>query len=444
MRSLWRTLTPRSWAPLSLPWLTLTRCVPVPLCVRVATPARRTVPQVLCRVPASQCSFDAPLRACACVCVQLRWAPAPLPADEARVTFLKGMYTMSGAGDCMSKSGMAVHMYACNASMVNECMYNSDGDMLIVPQQGTLLLQTEMGYLQVAPREIVVVPRGITFRVEVTEASRGYICEVFGGHFQLPDLGPIGANGLANARDFLFPVAAYEDVDVDFVVYNKYGGKLFKSVVHHSPFNVVAWHGTYAPYKYDLEKFNTMNSVSYDHPDPSIYTVLTCPTDTPGVALCDFVIFPPRWMVMEHSFRPPYYHRNTMTEFMGMVWGKYDAKVGFQPGGASLHSCMTPHGPDEPTFMKASHADLTPEYFAGGLAFMFETTLMMKIARSALEAPHLDREYAKCWAKLPRVFDPARRVIETFEARPTAAAEGSRGTAVGPWTGSGESALLKK
>jgi homogentisate 1,2-dioxygenase len=281
----------------------------------------------------------------------------------------------------------------------------------------------------VAPGEIMVVPRGIRFSVGVAGPSRGYVLEVFSGHFQLPDLGPIGANGLANPRDFLYPVAAYEDVERPFTVTAKYGGGLWRAGLGHSPFDVVAWHGNYAPYKYDLARFNTMNSVSYDHPDPSIYTVLTVPSDTPGLAVTDFVIFPPRWMVMERSFRPPYFHRNTMSEFMGMVWGKYDAKVGFQPGGASLHSAMSPHGPDADTFLKASNAHLAPEKFEAGLAFMFETNVMLHVTPWALGAPHRDTHYQKCWAALPRCFDPARRDVSGAPVAPSTAPLGGSGSA---------------
>lgn len=363
----------------------------------------------------------------------------PIPGGKDGADWLEGLHTMAGSGDPCAKSGIAIHMYACNKSMVDTALYNSDGDFLIVPQEGVLHIQTEFGFLDVAPREIVVIQRGITFRVAVDGPSRGYVCEVYGGHFQLPDLGPIGANGLANARDFLYPVAAYEDRDVEYVLVNKFGGRFFSALMKHSPFNVVAWHGNYAPYKYNLEHFNTMNSVSFDHPDPSIYTVLTCPTDTPGVALCDFVIFPPRWMVMDHSFRPPYYHRNLMSEFMGMIWGKYDAKVGFQPGGASLHSCMTPHGPDTDTFIKASNVELKPEHFGGGLAFMFETTLMLRMTPWAHTAPHRDMHYQKCWETLPRVFDPAVRDMKelTFHTHPTPG--GVAGVAAGQVLGDGRS-----
>lgn len=274
-----------------------------------------------------------------------------------------------------------------------------------------LHIKTEMGLLNVKPREIVVIPRGVRFSVDVDGPTRGYICEVFQNSFVIPDLGPIGANGLANPRDFLSPVAYYEDLEEEHVLVNKFGGKLFQGRMLHSPFDVVAWHGNYNPYKYNLDDFVTMNSVSVDHPDPSIYTVITCPSGTPGVAVCDFVIFPPRWMVMDRSFRPPYYHRNVMSEFMGMIYGKYDAKVGFVPGGASLHSIMTAHGPDSDTFYAASTAKLEPERFTGGLAFMFESTYLLRLTDYAIDAPHREVDYTKCWERLPKVFDPTRKDV---------------------------------
>lgn len=285
-------------------------------------------------------------------------------------------------------------------------MVNADGDFLIVPQTGALTVRTEFGVMRVAPREICVVQRGMRFSVAVDGPSRGYICEVFEKHFVLPDLGPIGANGLANPRDFLTPVAAFEDRAAQYTVINKFGGDLFRCTMNHSPFNVVGWHGNYAPYKYDLNRFCTMNSVSFDHPDPSIYTVLTCPTDEHGVAVADFVIFPPRWMVMEKTFRPPYYHRNTMSEYMGMVDGVYDAKAGgFVAGGSSLHSCMTPHGPDATTFSKASEAPLKPHKFDGGMAFMFETTYLLKLTQEALTGPQRQTDYWRCWQDLGNNFN---------------------------------------
>jgi homogentisate 1,2-dioxygenase len=339
------------------------------------------------------------------------------------VDFVDGLATMSGVGDAGMHEGMSIHMYFANRSMGNRRAFqNADGDMLIVPQKGRLLVTTEFGKMDVGPQEICVVQRGIKFNVSLPESyaadgttpltgeeavARGYVLEIFKGHFELPNLGPIGANGLANPRDFLHPVASYEDVDCpdrDYQVINKFCGELFSSTTDHSPFDVVAWHGNYAPYKYDLRNFNTMNSVSFDHPDPSIYTVLTCPSSEEGTAVADFVIFPPRFMCMDKTFRPPYYHRNVMTEFMGMVYGKYDAKEGFAAGGASLHSCMSAHGADAATFTKASAAELNPVYFDGGLAFMFETCYTLKVSPWALSSDCLETSYVDCWKGLPKLF----------------------------------------
>ena len=248
-------------------------------------------------------------------------------------------------GDPLQKSGMCIYHYSCNRSMNNSACCNADGDYLIVPQTGTLFITSEFGKLKVEPKEIVVIPRGIRFSVDINQSSRGWVCEIFNGHFRLPDLGPIGANCLANPRDFEAPVAWFEQKSENFEIFQKFGGKVFKCEMDHSPFDVVAWHGNYYPYKYNLEKFCTIGSISFDHPDPSIFTVLTCPSNEVGTAVCDFVIFPPRWLVGEHTFRPPYYHRNTMSEYMGNIYGVYDAKEkGFSPGCSSLHSCMTPHG----------------------------------------------------------------------------------------------------
>ncbi|RHY10318.1 hypothetical protein DYB26_001407 [Aphanomyces astaci] len=339
---------------------------------------------------------------------QLRWGPMALPASSESVDFVQGLKTIGGAGDPTMKTGMAVHMYAANASMVDKCFYNSDGDFLVVPQEGSLRILTEMGKLLVSPHEIVVLPRGIRFSIDVDGPVRGYVLEVYNRHFVIPDLGPIGANGLANPRDFEHPTAWYEDRDCNYTVVTKFAGNMFAAHMTFSPFNVVAWHGNYVPYKYNLDHFCTMNSVNYDHPDPSIYTVLTCQTDEPGCAVADFVIFPPRWMVQEKTFRPPYYHRNHMTEFMGMVYGHYDAKTddGFVPGGASLHSCHTAHGPDTETFLAASSADLKPVKFDGGLAFMFESTYIMKVTKYAMTCPQMDHDYYKCWQPLPKLFNP--------------------------------------
>ncbi len=326
---------------------------------------------------------------------RLRWNPFAVPA--AATDFVDGLKTIATNGDARIQHGVAVHVYTANQSM-KRCFYNADGELLIVPQQGALTLKTEFGILAVAPGEIAVIPRGIKFRVEVESAVRGYICENYGLPFRLPELGPIGANGLANARDFLAPVAWYEDVPGETEVIAKFGGKLWTYTVPGSPLNVVAWHGNYTPYKYDLARFNTINTVSYDHCDPSIFTVLTSPSETPGTANVDFVIFPPRWMVAEHSFRPPWFHRNIMSEYMGLIHGAYDAKAeGFLPGGGSLHNCFSAHGPDVATFEKASAAELKPHKIENTLAFMFESRYVFEPTAFALTAPELQKDYDAAW-----------------------------------------------
>ena len=335
---------------------------------------------------------------------QMRWNPLPFP--EEKTDFVMGMVTLGGGGDPAIQDGVGIHLYAANAPMHDRFFYNADGEMLILPQQGKLLLLTELGTLEVAPGELAVIPRGIKFRVELPDGtSRGYICENYGQTFRLPELGPIGANGLANSRDFLTPVAAYEDREGTFEVIAKFLGRLWLAKIDHSPLDVVAWHGNYAPCKYDMARFNCINTVSFDHPDPSIFTVLTAPSGLVGVANVDFVIFPPRWMVAEHTFRPPWFHRNMMNEFMGLIHGQYDAKAeGFVPGGASLHNCMSGHGPDAETFERASNADLKPTYIDGTLAFMFETRLPVQLTRFALESKILQHEYYECWQSLKKYF----------------------------------------
>jgi len=335
---------------------------------------------------------------------QLRWDPLPMPAEA--TDFVDGLITIAGNGDSSMHSGVAIHMYVANRSMANRLFYDADGELLIVPQQGALHIFTEFGRMDVKPGEIAVIQRGIKFSVELLEKeARGYICENYGALFRLPDLGPIGANGLANPRDFQTPNAAYEDVEGDIRVAAKFLGKLWEARYDHSPLDVVAWHGNYAPYKYDLSKFNCINSVTFDHPDPSIYTVLTSPSEVPGTANCDFVIFPPRWMVAEHTFRPPWFHRNFMNEFMGLISGKYDAKEeGFVPGGASLHNCMSGHGPDADTYAKASTAELKPQFLGDTLAFMFETRFICKPTKYALDNAGLQHDYFECWQGLKKTF----------------------------------------
>jgi len=335
---------------------------------------------------------------------QLRWDPLPLPTVP--TDFIEGLVTIAGNGDAAMQAGIAVHIYACNRSMQTRYFYDADGELLLVPQEGSLHLATELGRLEVKPGEIALIPRGLRFQVELEAATaRGYVCENYGAYFRLPELGAIGANGLANARDFLAPVAAFEDREGDFELVAKFAGGLWSAPIDHSPFDVVAWHGNHVAYKYDLARFNALNTVSFDHPDPSIFTVLTSPSDTPGTANVDFVIFPPRWMVAEHTFRPPWFHRNVMSEFMGLIHGVYDAKAeGFAPGGASLHNCMSGHGPDAATFDKASKVALAPHKIEGTLAFMFESRYVIRPTRFALEAPQLQKDYLDCWQGLAKHF----------------------------------------
>ncbi|HYC61939.1 MAG TPA: homogentisate 1,2-dioxygenase [Thermoanaerobaculia bacterium] len=337
---------------------------------------------------------------------QFRWDPLPIPTKA--TDFIEGLTTIAGNGDSMQHAGVGIHIYACNRSMEGRFFYDADGELLFVPERGALILRTELGIIEVTPGEIAVIPRGTKFRVELHGAdARGYLCENFGAPFRLPDLGPIGSNGLANPRDFLTPVAAFEDVGGDFELIAKFGGRLWSARIDHSPLDVAAWHGNYAPYKYDLARFNAIGTVSFDHPDPSIFTVLTSPSDTAGIANCDFVIFPPRWMVAEHTFRPPYFHRNVMNEYMGLIKGTYDAKAeGFVPGSGSLHNCMSGHGPDAATFDAASTAELQPSFLGDTLAFMFETRFVIRPTKFALETPLLQRDYWQCWRGLRRNFRP--------------------------------------
>ena len=337
---------------------------------------------------------------------QLRWDPLPMP--RLPVDFVDGLVTMAGNGDPASQAGCAIHLYAATQSMEDRFFYNADGELLIVPQQGRLRVHTELGVLDVEPQEIVVIPRGMRFRIALPDGeARGYVCENFGALFRLPDLGPIGSNGLANPRDFLTPVAAYEDRVGDFDLVAKFMGHLWSAPIDHSPLDVVAWHGNYAPYKYDLRRFNTIGSISYDHPDPSIFLVLHSASDTPGTDNIDFVIFPPRWLVAEDTFRPPWFHRNFASEFMGLIEGVYDAKEeGFVPGGASLHNSFSGHGPDAETFAKASALDTSqPNRVRDTMAFMFETRRVIHPTKRALDAAELQATYFECWQGLERRFE---------------------------------------
>jgi homogentisate 1,2-dioxygenase len=337
---------------------------------------------------------------------QLRWDPPPFPDEP--TTFLTGIHTVATNGDAHLQQGMAAHVYMATRSMTDTYVANADGEFLVVPQSGRLRFATECGVLVASPGEIVVLPRGMVYRVELLDDhARGYICENYGTYLELPERGPIGANGLANPRDFLHPVAAYEDIEQPGELYVKFDGRLFVVETDYSPLDVVGWHGNHVPYKYDLSLFNVIGSISFDHPDPSIFTVLTSPSPTEDIANVDFVVFTDRWLVGEHTFRPPYYHRNIMSEFMGIVHGVYDAKEeGFRPGGMSLHNMYFPHGPDHDAWLKATSSDLAPTKLSDTLSFMFETRYPLIPTAYAGSIPALQDDYPSVWHSLERHFAP--------------------------------------
>ena len=340
---------------------------------------------------------------------QLRWGPIPIPDEN--LTFVSGLRTITTAGDAETRAGMAAHVLLVTASMRNEYVFNADGEFLIVAQQGKLRLRTEFGVIEIEPGEICVIQRGMIFKVEPVDGpARAYVCENYGGAFTLPYRGPIGANCLANARDFLTPVAAYEDKEEPSTLFVKWGGELYATEISQSPLDVVAWHGNYAPYKYDLRRFSPVGALLFDHPDPSIYSVMTAPSETPGTANVDLIIFPERWQVAENTFRPPWYHRNLMSEFMGLIYGVYDAKPeGFVPGGISLHNAMLPHGPDEQAFEHASNSEIKPVKLTNTMAFMFETRFPQRVTKYAAGLKELQPDYVDCWQGLRKHFNPGSR-----------------------------------
>ncbi|QFQ89166.1 homogentisate 1,2-dioxygenase [Paracoccus kondratievae] len=338
---------------------------------------------------------------------QYRWDPIPLPGSDQDLTWLTGMRTMTTAGDVNLQVGMASHVYLVTRSMQDEYFFSADGELLVVPQEGRLRFCTELGVIDVEPKEIAIIPRGLIFRVEVLEGPcRGFVCENYGQTFTLPNRGPIGANCLANPRDFKCPVAAFEDRETRSRLVVKWCGRFHETWIDHSPLDVVAWHGNYCPYKYDLRSYSPVGAILFDHPDPSIFTVLTAPSGQEGVANIDFVLFRERWMVAEHSFRPPWYHRNIMSELMGNIYGIYDAKPqGFAPGGISLHNCMLPHGPDRDAFEGASNAELKPEKLDNTMSFMFETRFPQHLTAFAANEAPLQQEYIEVWQQLEKKFD---------------------------------------
>ena len=336
---------------------------------------------------------------------QYRWNPVPY--EDTELTWVTGMRTMTTAGDVNLQEGLASHIYLVTHSMEDSYFYSADSELLIVPQEGRLRFATELGVLDIQPQEIAVLPRGLVYRVEVLDGPcRGFVCENYGQSFALPDRGPIGANCLANPRDFKTPVAAFEDRETPSQVIIKWCGQFHQTRIGHSPLDVVAWHGNYAPYKYDLKSYCPVGSILFDHPDPSIFTVLTAPSGQQGVANIDFVLFRERWMVAENTFRPPWYHKNIMSELMGNIYGQYDAKPeGFVPGGMSLHNMMLPHGPDRQAFEKAANAKLEPAKLEHTMSFMFETRFPQHLTDYAGNEAPLQDDYIECWTSLEKKFD---------------------------------------
>lgn len=336
---------------------------------------------------------------------QYRWDP--LPHATQALNWLTGMRTMTTAGDVNTQVGMASHIYLVTESMQDEYFYSADSELLIVPQEGILRFCTELGVIEIEPRQIAIIPRGLVYRVELVDGpARGFVCENYGQTFELPARGPIGANCMANRRDFKSPVAAFEDRQTSSTLNIKWCGEFYQTQIPHSPLDVVAWHGNYAPVLYDLRNYCPVGSILFDHPDPSIFTVLTAPSSSPGTANIDFVLFRERWMTMEDTFRPPWYHKNIMSELMGNIYGQYDAKPkGFIPGGMSLHNMMLPHGPDRNAFENASNAELAPEKLDNTMSFMFETRFPQQLSVfAATEAP-LQDDYIDCWTTLEKKFD---------------------------------------
>lgn len=338
---------------------------------------------------------------------QMRWDPIPLPEQGAALTWISGMRTVTTAGDVNTQAGMAAHVYLVTESMVDEYFFSADSELLVVPQEGRLRFCTELGVIDLEPKEIALLPRGLVYRVEVLEGpARGFVCENYGQKFGPPHRGPIGANCMANPRDFKTPVAAFEDRDVQSRLVIKWCGQFHATTIPASPLDVVGWHGNYAPWKYDLRAYSPVGAILFDHPDPSIFTVLTAPSGVPGTANIDFVLFRERWMVAEHSFRPPWYHRNIMSELMGNIYGQYDAKPqGFLPGGLSLHNCMMPHGPDRDAFEGASNADLKPHKLDETMSFMFETRFPQHLTDWAATTAPVQDDYLDCWTTLAKKFD---------------------------------------
>jgi len=335
------------------------------------------------------------------------WAPLPLPTVA--TDFVDGLATLGGAGSARLRRGYAVHVYAANRGMEDRCFGNADGDLLILPEQGALTLLTELGPLEVAPGQVALVPRGIRFSVLVSVGgARGYVAESFGRPFGLPDRGPVGANGLADARHFRAPSAWHEDrVSLGYRVTAKLAGRLFESTQDHSPFDVAAWQGNHVPTVYDLDAFSPVGNARFDHGDPSIHTVLSAPMDEQGAHTLDLVAFVARWDVTEHTFRPPYFHRNVTTELNGIVRDAVVPGSPFVPGCFFLTPSLVPHGvvaASVERHLAEAAAESPRRSSESSLWFQFETALPFVPTPWARDAAHRIADWPLVWGAYRKHF----------------------------------------
>ena len=339
------------------------------------------------------------------------WAPLPMP--DSPTDFVDGIYTLGGSGGAEVRRGFAVHLYVANRSMENRSFYNADGEMLLVPQQGKLTLQTESGVLDVDPGMVAIIPRGLKFSVLLREDhARGYIGEVFGRSFHLPERGPVGANGLADSRHFRAPVAYHENRLVPgYSITAKFCGKLFGATQDYSPYDVVAWHGDYTPYVYELRHFSPVINGRMDHADPSIFSVLTAPLDEEGANNLDFVFFPPRWDVSEGTFRPPFFHRNAVTEINGIIRDPAGYKAPFYSGGCFITPAMTAHGiraggVEGFLSMSDEAADRPHRFRDNSMWFQFETVLPFYLTSWAKKAGQRIDDWHHIWGTYRDHYQP--------------------------------------
>lgn len=310
--------------------------------------------------------------------------------------FLDGLVTLCGAGDARLRTGYALHRYAATRSMESRAFYSADGDLLILPERGAFTLLTELGALAVAPGSLAIVPRGLAFSILLhDEPIRGYVAEPFGGGFRLPERGPVGANGLADARHFHAPAAWHEDrLAPGFTLVAKLGGALHAAPLDHTPFDVAGWFGNHVPYVYDLADFSPVGNTLLDHGDPSIYCVLSAPN-------LDLIVFPPRWDATAHTFRPPYFHRNTIAEINGILRDD-EHHAPFVPGCVFITPPLTPHGVGGRTVERErARDDDAPYRVHDSLWFQLESPLAPVLAAWA----HPVEDWSATWPSARSYFE---------------------------------------